>query len=107
MKKRDFIIKIYKDYDWEIKLKNLSDYTLYPELDLNVFSIGRQSDDKKIVYLFDAAVEGKDIELAKKDNRFNEFCGFEYIFNDGHEDKPSKLFEGTLIDALELIYKEF
>ena len=104
---RKFIIKIYKDYDWEIKLKTLSDYALYPEMNLNVFVIARQTDDKKIVYLFDADIEESNIEAAKQDTRFAEICKFEYIYNDGDEEKESKHFSGTFIDALELIKKEF
>lgn len=104
---RKFIIKIYKDYDWEIKIKTLSDYALYPEMGLNVFTIARQTDDKKIVYLFDADIEESNITAAKQDTRFNEFCKFEYIYNDGDEEKEAKHFEGTFIDALTLIKKEF
>jgi len=42
MQERKFIIKIYKDYDWEIKLKTLSDYTLYPEFEVYYPNMSRQ-----------------------------------------------------------------
>lgn len=107
MKKRKFIIKIYKDYDWEIKLKSLSDYALYPELQLEVFSIERQTSDRKIVYLFDAVIEEDSILLVKEDDRFKEECNFEVIFDDGSGEELNTSFDGTFIDALEYIKKEF
>ena len=73
MQERKFIIKIYKNYDWEIKLKTLSDYTLYPEFEVDIFSIARQTFDRKIVYLFDATIEQEKIDISKEDIRFNEF----------------------------------
>lgn len=103
MQERKFIIKIYKDYDWEIKLNTLSDYSLYPELEFELFSIARQTSDRKIVYLFDADIEQENINTAKEDARFKELCKFEVFIDDGAGDK----FDGTLIDALEYVQKEF
>ena len=104
---RKFIIKIYKDYDWEVKLKTLSDYALYPEMNLDIFAIERQTTEHEIVYLFDTDIENSTIEVAKHDPRFKEICKFEYIYNDGIEDKESKHFKSTLAEALEYIQKEF
>lgn len=107
MKERIFIIKIYKDYDWEIKLKTLSDYALYPELEFDLFSISRQTSDRKIVYLFDADIEQENINAAKQDDRFKELCKFEAFIDDGAGEETSIEFVGTIIDALEYIQKEF
>ena len=107
MKERVFIIKIYKDYDWEIKLKTLSDYTLYPELQSKLFAIERQTIDQKIVYLFDAAIEEDDISIAKEDDRFSESCKFQSVIDDGSGEEITSEFDGTLIEALEYIKKEF
>ena len=107
MKERKFIIKIYKDYDWEIKLKTLSDYTLYPELEVETFSIARQTLDRKIVYLFDATIEQEKIDISKEDIRFNELCKFEAFIDDGAGEETSSEFDGTIIDALEYIQKNF
>lgn len=107
MQERKFIIKIYKDYDWELKLKTLSDYTLYLELDVETFSIARQTLDKKIVYLFDATIEQEKIDISKEDSRFNELCKFEAFIDDGAGEELSSEFDGTIIDALEYIQKNF
>ena len=107
MQERKFIIKIYKDYDWEIKLKTLSDYTLYPELEVETFSIARQTIDRKIVYLFDATIEQEKIDISKEDIRFNELCKFEAFIDDGAGEETSYEFDGTIIDALEYIQKNF
>lgn len=107
MQKRKFIIKIYKDYDWEIKLKTLSDYTLYPEFEVDIFSIARQTIDRKIVYLFDATIEQEKIDISKEDIRFNELCKFKAFIDDGAGEETSSEFDGTIIDALEYIQKNF
>ncbi len=107
MQERKFIIKIYKDYDWEIKLKTLSDYSLYPELQLEIFAIERQTSDRKIVYLFDATIEEDYILLVKEDDRFKEECTFEIMIDDGSGEESNSSVEGTFIDALEYIKKEF
>ena len=104
---RKFIIKVYKDYDWEIKLKTLSDYSLYPELEFELFSIARQTSDRKIVYLFDADIEQDNIDSAKEDDRFKELCKFEAFIDDGAGEESTIEFEGTLFDALEYVQKEF
>ena len=107
MLERKFVIKIYKDYDWEIKLKTLSDYALYPELEVETFSIARQTLDRKIVYLFDASIEQENIDISKEDIRFNELCKFEAFIDDGTGEELSSEFDGTIIDAFEYIQKNF
>jgi len=107
MLERKFVIKIYKDYDWEIKLKTLSDYALYPEFEVEIFSISRQTLDRKIVYLFDATIEQENIDICKEDSRFNELCKFEAFIDDGAGEELSSEFDGTIIDALEYIQKNF
>lgn len=107
MQERKFIIKIYKDYDWEIKLNTLSDYALYPELEFEIFSIARQTSDRKIVYLFDATIDQENIDIAKEDNRFKELCKFEAFIDDGVGEETISEFYGTIINALEFIQKEF
>ena len=107
MQARKFIIKIYKDYDWEIKITSLSDYALYYEINLGIFAIARQTEDTKIVYLFDADFQEDDFEVAKKDERFHEVCTFEVIIDDGTGEKSVAGFDGTFIDALAYVQKEF
>lgn len=107
MQARKFIIKIYKDYDWEIKLKTLSDYSLYPEFEVEIFSIARQTSDRKIVYLFDVTIEQENIDISKKDDRFKELCKFEAFIDDGVGEGIFYEFDGNIIDALEYVQKNF
>ncbi|MDR2905001.1 MAG: hypothetical protein LBU73_03500 [Helicobacteraceae bacterium] len=51
----------------------------------------------KIVYIFDAGVNPKNIKRYKDDERFAEVCDFDVIT---YNDEPVESFTGSLIDAL-------
>ena len=76
-------------------------------LHVEIFSIARQTIDRKIVYLFDATIEKAKIDISKEDIRFNELCKFEAFIDDGAGEETSSEFDGTIIDALEYIQKNF
>lgn len=103
MEKRKFIIKIWEDVDWEIKLFGSSQVNK-KDIEIDAFAIAK-SDDNRISYLFDISVKDKDLELASKSKIFLEECMFTHISYDGM--KNIKQFEGTFIKALEYVKEEF
>jgi len=103
MAKRKFIIDIYKRDDWYIRPDGVQSYSKFDTLDINAFGIARKTSDGKIAYLFDIFPRDEDIELVKTNKLFNEVVSFECYIND----KESTSFEGTFVQALEHIKKEF
>jgi hypothetical protein len=102
MKKREFIIDIYKDIDWEIREKGLKDYNAISPYsgktkDYN-FGIYKLNPKGRIVYLYDICIRDEDLELVENDPLFAEICHF---VCDGYS------FDGSFADALKYIKKYF
>lgn len=100
MGKREFTIWIFEDIDWEIRLKGHS--SKKSECFIAAFAMAEINKTNEIVYLFDIGVNDKDLELVKKDKRFDEICIFAHIESPLNE-KIIKEFEGTFIDALKYV----
>jgi len=102
MEKREFIIDIYKDIDWEIREKGLKDYNAIPAYRGKTrdysFGIWKLNPNGGIVYLYDIDVRDEDLELIKGDPLFAEICHFVH-------DKHS--FDGSFVDALKYIKEHF
>lgn len=103
MEQRKFILKTWEDVDWEISLVGVEEGN-EKNIDIDAFAITKQNKDG-ITYLFDIAVQDKDLELASKNKMFLEECLFTHTSYDGS--KNIKQFEGSFIDALQYIQKEF
>ncbi len=100
---RDYII--YADgNDFEIRLVGCDDYRKYKSSDIPAFGI-LKVDDKGLVYIYDICVEIY-FEEAKKHDAFYQKANF-YIQPLGdlgcYPNQKAKHFEGSFIDALELI----
>ena len=105
---RDFLIWM-DDVEWEIREVGLDDYTKLKWAGIEAFGNIRVKNGK-LAYVQDIAIRDEYMEIVKKEKLFSEVCNFTHndkSFVKNIAQKDGKKFQGTFIDALNYIKKEF